>query len=71
MTGEGRSVSFSDTGGGIPAEVMDKLFAPFVTTKAKGTGLGLAIAQKIVEAHGGRIGAKNVPGAGAVFTVTL
>ena len=71
VTVEGRSVSFADTGAGIPAEVMDKLFAPFVTTKAKGTGLGLAIAQKIVEAHGGQIEAKNVPGGGAVFTVTL
>ena len=65
------TVSFADTGAGIPAEVMDKLFTPFVTSKAKGTGLGLAIAQKIVEAHGGAIEAKNNPDRGATFTVRL
>ena len=68
---EGRSVSFADSGAGIPAEILDKLFTPFVTSKAKGTGLGLAIAHKIVEAHGGTIEARNAPGGGAVFTVRL
>ena len=68
---EGRSVSFADDGPGIPAEVLEKLFTPFVTSKAKGTGLGLAIAHKIVEAHGGTIEARNAPGGGAVFTVRL
>ena len=71
MTFDGRSVSFADDGPGIPAEMMDKLFAPFVTSKAKGTGLGLAIAHKIVEAHGGTIEAKNGPGGGATFTIRL
>ena len=68
---DGRSVSFADDGPGIPAEVLEKLFTPFVTSKAKGTGLGLAIAHKIVEAHGGTIEARNAPGGGAVFTVRL
>ncbi len=68
---DGRSVSFADDGPGIPAELLDKLFTPFVTSKAKGTGLGLAIAHKIVEAHGGTIEARNAPGGGAVFTVRL
>jgi signal transduction histidine kinase len=68
---DGRSVAFADDGPGIPAEVMDKLFTPFTTSKAKGTGLGLAIAHKIVEAHGGTIEARNAPGGGAVFTVRL
>lgn len=68
---DGRTVSLADTGPGIPAEVMDRLFTPFVTSKAKGTGLGLAIAHKIVEAHGGVIEAANAPGGGAVFTVKL
>jgi signal transduction histidine kinase len=68
---DGRSVSIADDGPGIPPDVMDKLFAPFVTSKAKGTGLGLAIAHKIVEAHGGTIEARNAPGGGAVFTVRV
>jgi signal transduction histidine kinase len=68
---EGRSVAIEDDGPGIPAELMDKLFTPFTTSKAKGTGLGLAIAHKIVEAHGGTIEARNAPGGGAVFTVRL
>jgi len=71
IAAHGTTVSFSDTGAGIPAEVIDKLFTPFVTSKAKGTGLGLAIAQKIVEAHGGAIEARNNPGGGATFTVRL
>jgi signal transduction histidine kinase len=71
IAARGRSVSFSDTGAGIPADVLEKLFTPFVTSKAKGTGLGLAIAQKIVEAHGGSIEARNDPEGGATFTVTL
>lgn len=68
---DGPSVAVADTGPGIPAELQDKLFAPFVTSKAKGTGLGLAIAQKIAEAHGGTIEARHAPGGGAVFTVRL
>jgi signal transduction histidine kinase len=71
VSSEGRSVTVADTGPGIPPEVLDKLFTPFVTSKAKGTGLGLAIAQKIVEAHGGTIEARNDAGRGAAFTVRL
>jgi len=71
VTARGTGVSIADTGAGIPADVIDKLFTPFVTSKVKGTGLGLAIAQKIVEAHGGSIEARNNPGRGATFTVKL
>jgi len=64
-------VSVSDTGAGLSAEVIGRLFTPFVTTKPHGLGIGLAIAQRIVDAHGGTIGARANPGGGATFTVTL
>lgn len=67
----GRTICLADNGPGIPPEILERLFAPFVTDKAKGTGLGLAIAHKIVEAHGGLIEARNDPAGGAVFTIRL
>ncbi len=48
-------VVFRDNGPGIPEEIMDKLFSPYVSTKEEGWGLGLSIVKKIVEDHGGRI----------------
>jgi len=63
-------VSITDTGGGIPQEMLSKIFNPFFTTKRHGTGLGLAIANRILLNHNGRIEAAN-EGAGAVFKVTL
>ncbi len=50
---------FEDNGGGFPPDIMDHLFEPYVTTKARGTGLGLAIVKKIVEEHHGQIQAFN------------
>jgi signal transduction histidine kinase len=64
-------ITVADTGPGIPAEVIEKIFHPFFTTKDHGTGLGLAIVHHIVEAHGGVISAANRPEGGAVFTVSL
>ena len=64
-------VSVRDTGTGLPAEIIDRLFTPFVTTKSHGLGIGLTIAQRIVEAHGGTIGAHENLDGGATFTVTL
>ena len=52
----------SDTGTGLPAEIIGTLFTPFVTTKSHGLGIGLTIAQTIVDAHGGTIGARENPG---------
>jgi C4-dicarboxylate-specific signal transduction histidine kinase len=60
-----------DTGPGLPADLLGRLFTPFVTTKSHGVGIGLAIARTIVEAHGGSIDARNSPVGGAIFTVTL
>ncbi|KAF0244321.1 MAG: hypothetical protein FD180_2578 [Planctomycetota bacterium] len=64
-------VTFHDSGPGISAEALPKMFTPFYTSRSRGTGLGLAIAHRIVEAHGGTIAGANHPGGGAVFTVDL
>jgi signal transduction histidine kinase len=64
-------VQFLDEGEGIGEEAMERLFEPFFTTKSEGTGLGLALANRIVEAHGGRITCRNRPEGGAEFTVIL
>jgi C4-dicarboxylate-specific signal transduction histidine kinase len=64
-------VSVRDTGPGLPADRLDKLFVPFVTTKPRGLGIGLTIVQTLVNAHAGNIVARNHPAGGAIFTVTL
>ena len=61
----------SDTGSGISPEVAERLFQPFVTTKASGLGLGLSICREIVEAHGGQIAVSSNVAGGTDFTVTL
>jgi len=70
---EGAGVVFqvSDTGGGIPHDVVHNIFNPFFTTKAKGTGLGLPIVHAIVEKHGGTIHLDNREGVGVTFSVFL
>jgi two-component system sensor histidine kinase PilS (NtrC family) len=71
-TGAGHvRVAFCDSGPGIEAEGMERLFEPFFTSKDGGTGLGLAIANKIVVAHGGTIEYRNREQGGAVFTITF
>ncbi len=70
--GEGvATLSVTDNGPGVPAEVLSRLFEPFFSTKQTGTGLGLAIARHAVEAHGGAIVAAPAEGAGLTFRVTL
>jgi C4-dicarboxylate-specific signal transduction histidine kinase len=64
-------VAVSDTGHGVPADRLPRLFDAFFTTKNEGLGLGLAIARSIVEAHGGRIWAEDHGGQGATFRLTL
>lgn len=53
-------LSITDTGPGVPADVLPRMFNPFVTTRASGTGLGLAIVHRIVDAHGGRVSVANI-----------
>lgn len=65
------SVEISDTGPGIPVEIEERLFQPFVTGKQGGMGIGLSIAKRVVEAHGGTISVAPRPGGGTVFTFTL
>jgi len=60
-----------DTGCGISEDMLDRVFTPFVTTKADGNGLGLATAKKIVLAHGGSIDVQSAPGRGTMFTISL
>lgn len=65
-------VEVSDTGAGINAEDMKKIFEPFFSTKAKGTGLGLAVVKRVVEErHNGTITAASEAGKGSAFTVKL
>ena len=61
----------ADTGSGIPAPNLSKIFEPYFSTKETGTGLGLAIVQRIVEAHNGTIDVESEPGVGTKFTVKL
>jgi PAS domain S-box-containing protein len=68
----GRAVlSFSDSGPGLPAEVRERLFQPFVSTKEHGMGIGLSICRAIIEAHGGRISALSDEGRGTVIRIEL
>jgi signal transduction histidine kinase len=66
----GVRVTVRDSGPGLPPEMVDNAFQPFVTTKADGMGLGLAISRSIVESHGGRLAADAVA-RGASFSFTL
>jgi PAS domain S-box-containing protein len=65
------TVSVSDTGEGIPADMLDQIFNAFVTTKSGGTGMGLSISSTIIESHGGRLWAAVNSGPGATFHFTL
>ncbi len=64
-------VRISDSGEGIPPDIMDKIFQPFYSTKPKGSGLGLAISQTIVKAHQGEMRVESELHQGTNVTVFL
>ncbi|MBI4538798.1 MAG: hypothetical protein HY704_04720 [Gemmatimonadetes bacterium] len=66
-----RGLLCADNGPGLTPDQARSVFEPFVTTKRKGMGLGLPICRTIVEAHGGRVGARRRPESGALFAVQL
>ncbi len=70
-TGGHIRLEVADTGSGISADQLPRLFRLFFTTKSSGTGLGLAVAKKIVERHGGAITVESVVGAGSRFRIDL
>jgi two-component system sensor histidine kinase HydH len=66
---EGVELRLADNGPGVPEELREEIFNPFVTTKKTGVGLGLSIVSKIVDGHHGSIHVENAKGGGAVFTI--
>ncbi|MFQ5718315.1 MAG: nitrogen regulation protein NR(II) [Acidobacteriota bacterium] len=64
-------VRFADSGPGISGDLVDKIFAPFFSTKPKGSGLGLAWCRKVVDAHGGILDVVSTDGEGAAFCIRL
>ncbi len=71
--GQYLEITISDTGVGIPEDILGLIFEPYFTTKGlgEGTGMGLAMSQGIVESYGGKIAAESDPGRGSVFSVYL
>ncbi|NTW52565.1 MAG: sensor histidine kinase [Chlorobiaceae bacterium] len=64
-------ISFRDTGSGIKAEELGRIYEPFFTTKSDGTGLGLAISRKIIESHKGKLEVESTPGTGTTVIISL
>jgi signal transduction histidine kinase len=64
-------LTFSDTGTGIPDSMLQKLWSPLYTTKAKGMGFGLPVCKRIVEAHGGKITVETAVTKGTTFTINI
>jgi len=64
-------VRFSDNGPGIAPDILENIFIPFFTTKAKGSGLGLSVCQRMLRDAGGDIEVSSRKGHGSIFTVVL
>lgn len=69
--GAGFAVTIADHGPGIPADMRQRVFEPYFTTKADGTGLGLSLVRNTLEAHRGAISVSETPGGGATFAVVF
>lgn len=70
-TPEDAIIDVIDTGGGIPADAVDKIFQAYYSTKRGGTGLGLPMAKRIAEEHGGKLSVSTEQGKGSDFTLRL
>ena len=64
-------IKIRDSGVGIPADLLDKVFDPYMTTKTTGNGLGLSICHSIIKKHAGKITVTSLPGVGTTFTILL
>src|SRR5918912_100121 len=71
MDGTHVLISFTDTGGGISADNLSRVFEPYFTTKSTGTGLGLLIVRRIVREHGGELSIQSSEGKGLTVTIRL
>jgi signal transduction histidine kinase len=69
--GAGLAVTIADHGPGIPADLRQRVFEPYFTTKDDGTGLGLALVRVTLEAHRGTISVGETPGGGATFAIVF
>jgi two-component system, sporulation sensor kinase E len=65
------NISFTDTGGGMSAESLSRVFEPYFTTKSSGSGLGLLIVRRIVREHGGEMAIESNEGKGLTLTIRL
>jgi two-component system sensor kinase FixL len=71
VDGTSCQIAFADDGPGIPADVRDKIFTPFFTTKSRGSGLGLPTAKRFIEAHNGQIAVECPPNGGTHVVIRL
>jgi two-component system sensor histidine kinase HydH len=69
--GQSAQIQISDTGKGIPADRISRIFEPYQSSRPDGTGLGLATVKRIIEAHKGNITVVSEPGKGTAFTISL
>ncbi|MCJ8328823.1 MAG: ATP-binding protein [Lentisphaeria bacterium] len=69
LTDDDVIIRFTDTGEGIPANMLDSIFEPYISNKDQGTGLGLVIVERIIREHGADLGIESEPGVGSTFSI--